>query len=397
MRTSGRTGGPRQRPRSGAGRLAALALGAGLAASVAACGGAARAAGEGTTGTAGGTVAPAAPLALTTVVETMQPPGNLTILPDGRRIMSLHQYYNPVRELAELDANGAVLRYPAQGEGTLTTGLVSVLGVRSDTAGVLHILDNGMSGKAPPRLVLWDARANRLVRTIDLRAVTDTNSFINDLAFDYRRNHVYVSDPAGGPNAAIIVVDMASGAARRVLQGDPSTVPEPLEFAVEGMTPTRKKPDGTVERPRIGVDGIGIDYANEWVYFAPLHGRTMYRIRAAELADPAMAAGLGARVERYAAKPPSDGIVLDEAGNIYLGDLPNNAFGVIGTDRRYRELARGPELSWVDDFEFAPDGSLHVVTTQLHRSPVLNAGQRAVRAPFRIFRVQPLAPGRQGR
>jgi sugar lactone lactonase YvrE len=369
------------------------------------CGGAARSAGESTGAVASesaGSVAAESSATSTAAPATAaaidQGPGNLTITPDGRQIVSLHQYYTPVRVFAELQGAQELLRYPAEGEGALPTGLVSVLGVRSDTAGVLHILDNGNTGKAPPKLVLWDSRANRHVRTIDLKAVTDTNSFINDLAFDYRRNHVYVSDPAGGPNAAIIAVNMATGEARRLLTGHASVVPEQIEFAVEGMVPTRKLPDGTLVKPKIGVDGIGIDYANEWVYYGPLHGRTMYRVRAEDLASAAMGAEqLAGRVERYASKPPSDGIVLDEAGNIYLGDLPNNAYGVIGTNRQYRELARGPELKWVDDFEFAPDGSLYVVTTQLHRSPTLNAGKRAVDGPFKIFRTQPLAPGRQGR
>ena len=326
-----------------------------------------------------------------------QPPGNLTITPDGRRILSLHQFFVPTRVLGEIAREGGVVHYPARGEGEIPVGLGAVLGIRSDTAGVLHILDNGNSGKAPPKLVLWDTRTNRLVRTIDLRAVTDTNSFINDLAFDYRRNHVYISDPAGGPNAAIVVVDMATGRARRVLQGHASTVPEDIEFATEGKVPTRKRPDGTLEPVKIGVDGITIDYQNEFVYFAPLHGRTMYRIRAAMLADAAMSAEqLGAGVERYSAKPPSDGMVMDQAGNIYLGDLPNNAFGVITPAREYRELARRDDLKWVDDFEFGADGMLYIVTTQLHLSPELNAGKREPQPPFRIFRMQPLARGRQG-
>lgn len=384
------------------GAITTAVLGGLLAATVVAGCGGARAARE-TAGTvsgesAGSVAASTAPAQVTPAGALDQGPGNLTITPDGRQILSLHQFYAPVRVLAELQGQDQLVRYPEPGEGALPTGLVAVLGVRSDTAGVLHILDNGNIGKAPPKLVLWDARADRHVRTVDLRAVTDTNSFINDLAFDYRRNHVYISDPAGGPNAAILAVDMATGQARRLLVGHASVVPESIEFAVEGMVPTRKLPDGTLVKLKIGVDGIGIDYANEWVYYAPLHGRTMYRIRAEDLANGALSAEqLGARVERYASKPPSDGIVLDEAGNIYLGDLPNNAFGVITTDRQYRELARGPEYKWVDDFEFAPDGSLHVVTTQLHRSPTLNAGKRAVDGPFRIFRTQPLAPGRQGR
>jgi sugar lactone lactonase YvrE len=327
------------------------------------------------------------------------PPGNLTFTPDGRRILSLHQWFTPPRVMAEVRGDGdaaQVMNYPAPGEGVMPS-MGAVLGVRSDTAGQLYILDNGNVGKAPPKIVVWDSRSNRLVRTIPLRNVTDTNSFVNDVVFDYQRNHLYLSDPAGGPNAALLVVDLGTGRARRVLQGHQSVIPERIDFEVEGMKLRRKLRDGTLMTPFTGVDGIGIDYAREWVYFAPLHGASMYRIRAADLANASMTGEqLGARVERYSSKPHSDGIALDQAGNIYLGDLAGNAIGVITPDRQYRVLAQGAEYKWVDDFEFAPDGMLYVVTTQLHRSPELNAGNRAAELPFRVFRLRPLAPGRQG-
>ena len=334
-----------------------------------------------------------------TAFELPQGPGNLTITPAGLPVTSLHQYYAPVRVLAEVTGRSALANFPRPGEGTLPIGLTSVLGIRSDTAGVLWILDNGNSGKAPSKIVAFDTRTGAVQRTITLTApVVDTNSFINDLAFDYQRNQLYISDPAGPTNSALIVVNLATNTARRVLQGHPSVLPENVPVVVEGKTPTRRLPNGTLQPVRIGVDGIGIDYAREWVYYGALTSTSMYRIRAADLANPALSpAQLGARVERYASKPPSDGITLDSAGNIYLGDLPGNAIGVIAAaDRSYRQIAQGAELQWMDDFEWGTRGELYAVSTQLHLSPELNAGIDESRPPFRVFRVLPLAGGRQG-
>lgn len=358
--------------------------------------------GAGAQGTTPGatTPAPGAPpggVRVESVMQLPQAPGNLTILPDGRRIISLLPFYTPQRVIAEVRGAGELVDYPPRGEGALP-GIASVLGIRSDTAGALYVLDNGLQGKAPSKMVVWDTRANRLLRTIDLKAVADTNSLLQDWAFDQKRQQLYMADPAGGTNAALVVVDLKTGGARRVLQGDRSVVNEDSTLVTEGRQLRTKLPDGRVIQPKLGVDGIAIDYAREWVYYGAVQSRTMYRVRAADLANPALSsADLAARVERYAAKPKSDGMLLDRAGNIYLGDDEHNAFGVItASDRTYHELARGPQYQWVDDFEFGTDGYLYVVCSQLHRSPQFNAGKADPQLPFQIFRFRPLAPGRQG-
>ena len=78
------------------------------------------------------------------------------------------------------------------------------------------------------------------------------------------------------------------------------------------------------------------------------------------------AAALEAKVEAYAAKPNSDGITIDGAGNIYVTDIENQSVGVIGTDRQYRILhTHGQMLSWPDGFAFGPDNQIYVTVNQL--------------------------------
>lgn len=320
------------------------------------------------------------------------PPGNLAIAPDGRRFVSLHQNFDPPRQLIEVDAQGNEVTFPRAGQDPLPP-LVAVLGVRVDTAGVLWILDNGDQGRQPSKIVAYDTRAGRLLRTFVLAPpVIEANSWINDLDFDYPNRKLYISDPAGGPNAALLVVDMMTGDARRVLRGHASVIPTDTTWTVSGKPLVELRPDGSRVRPVIGVDGLVLDAAREWLYYGALDGRTMWRIRAADLANPALDdAALGARVERYATKPPSDGLRMDQGGNIYLGDLERNAIGVIAADRSYRELARGDAAVWIDDFEFGTDGTVYIVDTQLHLSPPLDAGQDRAQRPFIIYRMAPLA------
>ena len=331
------------------------------------------------------------------VLGMPQSPGNLTILPNGRQIVSMQAYFTPQRVLAEVRPSGELVNFPAGGEGQLP-GMPAVLGIRSDTAGLLYILDNGSNSKAPPKLVLWDTRTNRLVRTIPLKSAADTNSQLNDFAFDPKRQKLYMSDPAGGSNGGLVVVDLKTGTARRALSGVRGVINEDTLLTVEGHVATKKLPNGTLQHVKIGLDGIAIDYNKEWVYLGPFMAHSLYRVRADDLANASLSAEqLASRVERYATKPFSDGITIDRAGNVYMGDIEGNGIGVVtAADRQYHVIAQGPQYKWIDDFEFAPDGYVYTIASQLHLSPALNAGKREPVLPFQMFRFRPLAPGRQG-
>ena len=328
---------------------------------------------------------------LEVLAELQQPPGNLTVTPDGQLVMSLHQFYNPAYPVAEYQ-DGTVSPFLPEGEESPVTA--SVLGILSDSTGIVWILDNAMGTDRAPQLVGWDSQQNTLYKTISLADVTPPGSFINDLRIDETTQTAFITDPAGGDNAALIVVDLASGEARRVLEGNYSVIPEPIDLFVEGNPLSMRTQERTYQRPHVGVDAIAIDPNNEWLYYGALHGTSLYRIPTADLADPSLSASqLGERVEKYADKPICDGIVMDGAGNIYLGDLAANAIGVITPNGEYRRLFQDPRLSWVDDFEFSADGqTIYAVANRLHLSAPLNAGVEAGGPPFYIFAFEPLAP-----
>ena len=345
----------------------------------------------------------AAAPALEEVALLEQGPGNITVTPDGRILVSLHQFFSPRYPVAELTDRGALMPFPNRawsgGDARSGSALDSVLGIQSDSKGVVWMLDNGMRSGVTPKLVGWDSRNDTLVRVIYMPPpVTPGNAFVNDLAVDERHDAVYIADPAGGSNAALIVVDLASGLARRVLEGHRSVVPENLDLVIDG-TPVRvKRADGSIVRPRVGVNPIALDAKAEWLYFGPMHGTSLYRLATRHLLDPSLDAHvLAKRVERHGDKPICDGISIDTAGNIYVTDVGNNAVGVIPRDGHYRVLVTDPRLSWPDAFSFGPDGYLYTVANQLHRTAALNAGSEAVEPPYRVFRLRPLVSGVPGR
>jgi sugar lactone lactonase YvrE len=335
--------------------------------------------------------------------KLQQGPGNVTATPAGKIVMSQHQFYEPAASVVEWRADGSVTPFPNEtlNERIHRSGLTldSVLGIGTDSDGVVWMLDNGMRSGVTPKLVGWDTRKDKLHRVIYLpEPVAPKNAFVNDFTIDTRHNRIFVVDPAGGANAAFIVVDLATGAARRVLEGHPSVLPEPRDLIIDGRPIETKDAAGHLTRPRIGVNPVTEDLENEWVYFGPMHGTSLYRIKAADLADETLAPStLAAKVERYSAKPICDGITIDRDGNIYLGELAENAIGVIKADRSYFRLAQSPELAWVDSLAFGPSGKLYAVVNQLHRSAALNGGEDHSKPPYLLIEIKALAEGMPGR
>ncbi|WP_347988363.1 L-dopachrome tautomerase-related protein [Methylomonas sp. AM2-LC] len=329
-------------------------------------------------------------------------PGNVTATANGRIIMSQHQFYQPQYTVVEYK-DQTLVPFPNKemvaADSTAAIKLDSVLGIRSDSNGMVWMLDNGMRSGVVPKLVGWNTKTNKLQRLIYLPApIAPKDAFVNDFALDLNHNHAFISDPAGGNNAGLIVVNLVTGAARRVLEGHASVIPENIDLIIDNSPIQVKTATGETVRPHIGVNPITEDLNNEWVYFGPMHGLSLYRIKTADLINESLSkTELAARVERYSDKPISDGISIDKDNNIYLGDLANNAIGVITPDRRYQQLAQCPRLSWVDSFSFGSNGQLYAVVNRLHRSAILNGGDDQSKPPYFLLKVKALAEGLPGR
>lgn len=328
-------------------------------------------------------------------------PGNVTVTEDGRIIMSLHQFYQPPYTVVEYK-NKTLVPFPNKDLSDTSSPsdlkLDSVLGIRSAN-GIVWMLDNGMRGGVTPKLVGWDTKTDRLHQIIKLPApITPSDTFVNDFSVDNKHDHIIISDPAGGANAALIVVNLKTGVARRVLEGHASVIPESVDLIIDNVPIQVKDSSGKLSRPHIGVNPITEDLNNEWVYFGPMHGHSLYRIKADDLVNEKLDTKvLANRVERYSNKPISDGITIDKDNNIYLGELAENAIGVITSDRKYRRLTQCPNLSWVDSFSFGPEGKLYAVVNRLHQSATLNGGMETAKPPFYLLQVKALADGLSGR
>jgi len=336
----------------------------------------------------GGQAATAAELEVVARLE--QAPGNVAVTPEGSVLFSQHQFFEPRYAVVRLADDGGTEPFPnaewSTPPGADGRGLHAVLGIVADQAGIVWMLDNG----APqPRIVAWDTASDALHRVITLPAhAAPEGSFPNDAAVDVAREALYLADFGADP-PAIIVVDLATGEARRRLAGHESVMPEDVPIVIDGRAITLGTgPDAA--QARIGVNPITIDPANEWVYYGAMNGRQVYRVPARALADDDLSeAALAGQVERYGDKPVSDGITVDERGNVYITDLEGSAIGITRPDGSYERYIRDARLQWPDGFAMGPDGYAYVSVNQLHRAPLLNQGRNTAEAPFHILRFRP--------
>ncbi|MBZ0255768.1 hypothetical protein K8I31_06875 [bacterium] len=336
------------------------------------------------------------------VAQLDQAPGNITVTPDGRILFSMMQFFETDLRAGEWK-DGSLLSFPndawALGGDKNHVAFDTPLGIQSDPDGIVWVLDNAERGGTQQKLVAWDTKTNSLQKVIYICApVVTEGSFLNDLSVDMTHKKIFMSDTAGD-KAALVVVDIETGYARRLLEGHKSVLPEDIDLVIDGRACATLDADGNPVRPRVAVNGLALGPNNEWLYYGPFSSHSMYRIRVADLLDESLSNGaLSKRVERYSEKPISDGMGTDSAGNIYLTSVSDNAVGVITPDRQFKVLFKDDAVvRWPDGMSYGPDGYMYIVANQLHLTPRMNAGVMEAKPPYSIIRFKALAPGTIGR
>ncbi|WP_282096603.1 L-dopachrome tautomerase-related protein [Epibacterium ulvae] len=326
------------------------------------------------------------------------PPGNLAIAPDGRMFMSVHEFYGPDLRIVEVMPDGTTVPYPTEAWAHAPKddgdGLQGVLGLRVDRQGILWMLDGQGEGQTG-RVVGWNTNTEELHAIYYIgQPAARSFSFLNDLAVDRENEAIYITDTANHVDSALIVIDLKTGRARRVLEGSEFTRAEDTPMIIDG-----KEVLLGGNPAKIGVNPITVDPSNTWVYFAPMTSTSMYRVRTADLLDESLSdEDLAARVERYGDKVTSDGSTVDADGNVYITAMTDNALGVTKPDGTYEVLYQSDDdLPWPDGFSMGVDGYVYATINELHRSPVLNGGEDASLGTYRIVRFPALGTAVSGR
>jgi sugar lactone lactonase YvrE len=240
--------------------------------------------------------------------------------------------------------------------------------------------------KGGPKLVKADLATNKVVQTIPFDdSIAPEKSYLNDVRVDTTTGHAFITESGTG---AIVVVDLKTGKARRLLADHPSTKVEPgAEIVVDNMKILDPK---TGMAPAFHADGIALDKKNGWLYYHALTGETMYRIKTEHLRDESLSpAQLAAKVEKLAATPKPDGMLEAPDGAIYLAAFERNAVMRFDEDSQTTTaVVEDQRLQWPDTLARGPEGKLYVTTSQIHRMPKYHGGESKQNGPFMVYRIK---------
>ncbi len=321
------------------------------------------------------------------LIEVARFPGaqvtGVTVTDDGRMFANFPRWRdNVLYSVVEVMADGTHRPYPDENWNLWTgkpeknkfTCVQSVFAQGQH----LYVLDpsspemKGVLGRA--KLFRFDLRSNQLDKTWEFpEEVAPVRSYLNDLRIDDKRGKIYITDSGLG---GIVVLDTASGEARRFLDKHPSTKSENVTLTV----------DKKVFDQRIHSDGIALSPIDDKLYYHALTAYTLYRVPTDAL-DTAVLdeTKLVKRVEKLGVTPAPDGMIFDDAGNLYMGDLERNAVSYRTPNGEMKILVQDERLKWPDSFSIDHKRRNLVFTDSL----LLEAGRgRPVNEmTFKIYRV----------
>jgi sugar lactone lactonase YvrE len=322
----------------------------------------------------------------------------VTVAPDGRIFVNFPRWTEdtPV-SVAEVLSDGSIKPYPDEqwngwrnvrmSELAADKHFVCVQSVFADRRGSLWIVDPAAPNsektiKNGPKIVEVDLSTNKVKRVFPISAeIAGAASYLNDIRLAPDGRFAYLTD-SGSPGG-LVVLNVESGQAWRVLSDDPSTQFEPSVTVETDGRPLRR-PDG--RQPLFNADSLALSKDGKLLYWQALTGKTLYRIETSAIQTAEAAAG--ARPEKVATTEPVDGLWTGEKDEIYLSSIADNAVKILDpANGNVRLLLSDSRLRWPDTFSQGPDGAIYVTASHIQDSPWFHTSWTDKK--FTLFKFMP--------
>ena len=334
------------------------------------------------------------------LVATFTEPHQVTgvaVSQTGRVFVNFPRWEEDVAiSVAEVGPNGKLTPYPDAGWNSFRDSapanpdqrFVCVQSVTCDAQGRLWVLDPaapglGLEVKGGPKLVQIDLARNAVARVYPFgETVAPQGSYLNDIRFTPDGQRAVMTN--SGLPGCLIVFDVQSGQARRVLDGHPSTQFE-NDFVVTIEGKPLRKPDG--QTAQFAADGLAIDAAGEYAYWQAVTSTAMYRAPLKALFDTALTKEqVAAAVELYTHSFVADGYWTSRNGSIYLTSCADSSVKRLMPDRSFMVVAKDTRLNWPDSMAEGPDGMIYVTASHI---PQMKAWQGSGVKETQLFRFKP--------
>jgi sugar lactone lactonase YvrE len=320
---------------------------------------------------------PGAQARLQQVAEFDHQVTGVTVARDGRIFVNFPRWTEdaPV-SVAEVASDGSIRPYPDQAWNAWRNAkrdemdpgqhFVCVQSVVADERGNLWVLDPAAPAQSTlvpggPKLVKIDLASNEVKQVIAFdQTAAPQGSYLNDVRFSADGRLAYITD--SGARGALLVVDLASGKARRLLDGHPSTQPEKgVVIKTDGKE--LRRPDG--RGVEFAADGIALSPDGKYLYWQAIKGRTLYRIATGALDDASLPdKSVEGKVETVGENGPADGLLFDRQGRMYISAVEENAIK-LREDGKVSVLLQDSRLRWPDTFALGPDGTVYVTSSRI--------------------------------
>jgi sugar lactone lactonase YvrE len=307
----------------------------------------------------------------------------VTVSKDGRMFANFPRWRENIPfSVVEVKPNGTPVAYPDETWNTWNgkpeknhfTCVQSVYAHGNN----LYVLDpsspemKGVQGRA--KLYRFDLASNKLTKTWEFdSAVAPEKSYLNDLRIDDKAQRIFITDSGLG---GIVVLDMKSGAAKRVLDKHPSTKSENITLTVDKKEFSKQ----------IHSDGIALSPVDNKLYYHALTGYTLYRVPSEALETNLRdETKIVKQVEKLGVTPAPDGMMFDKNGNLFMADLERNAISYRTPDGDMKILIQDERIKWADTFAIDNDNNLIFTDSLLQDT---QPGQPVDDMTFRIYKVE---------
>lgn len=299
------------------------------------------------------------------------PDGRLFVLyarVDGTQAQGLPEVVEWINNTGVPYPNAAWNSYAGPASNPATT-LVRVNSQRIGPDGNLWLVDTGSPGFGSPvilpegpKLVVVDVKTNAVARVYSMGNVTKSSSLLDDIRFNPATGKAYLTDAGVG---ALIVLDLATGSAIRVLDGDLST---------SAFTPAsaegRLLHSATGQPQYITADQLEVSPDGVYLHWQPASGG-MFRIETTYLDqafyNSSLATVLSTYVEPFALTPSTGGTAIDAEGSIYVSDTDRLAIEKVSANGTRTTFLQDDRLLWVDAMWIDSHQKLWLPSAQLNR------------------------------